>query len=54
MGIVDMIMVGILGVNSIAAVGFGEMIVFLFIGITNIVWQRLRRARIFRIKTRVI
>ena len=28
MGIIDMIMVGKLGVNSIAAVGFGEMIVF--------------------------
>ena len=28
MGIIDMIMVGRLGVNSIAAVGFGEMIVF--------------------------
>ena len=31
MGIVDMIMVGKLGVNSIAAVGFGEMIVFCII-----------------------
>ena len=31
MGIVDMIMVGRLGVHSIAAVGFGELIIYSFI-----------------------
>ena len=33
MGIVDMIMVGRLGVHSIAAVGFGELIIYSFIAI---------------------
>ena len=33
MGIVDMIMVGRIGVHSIAAVGFGELIIYSFIGI---------------------
>ena len=33
MGIVDMMMVGKLGVNSMAAVGFGEMLIFSLIAI---------------------
>ena len=36
MGIVDMIMVGKLGVHSIAAVGFGELIIYSFIALIGL------------------